>query len=105
MEGIMVKNIPNKYTQDTSYSTPSVTSLDENGQGGKYDFVYMPMDQKNQANVGYAFVNFVHPLFIVDFYNRFIGKTWKEYNSNKICDLKYGRLQGKKQLENNFSTM
>ena len=96
----MVRNIPNKYTQAKLLET-----LDDGGQAGKYDFVYMPVDQKNQANVGYAFVNFIHPLYIVDFYYRFIGKRWKCYNSTKICDLKYGRLQGKKQLENNFSTM
>lgn len=96
----MIRNIPNKYNQAKLMET-----LDESGQKYKYDFLYLPMDQKNNCNVGYAFINFLSPLFIVDFYKKFNGQSWKYYNSVKICDLKYGRIQGKKQLEKNFSTM
>jgi len=48
-------------------------TLDESGQKYKYDFLYLPMDQKNNCNVGYAFINFLSPLFIVDFYKKFNG--------------------------------
>ena len=96
----MIRNIPNKYTQDKLLET-----LDSEEQAGRYDFLYLPMDQKNSANMGYAFINFVHPLYIVDFFKRFKGKRWKCYNSTKVCDLCYGRIQGKKMLEKNFSTM
>lgn len=50
------------------------------------------MDQKNNCNVGYAFINFVSPLYIVDLHKRFFGQRWRYFNSNKICDLKYGRI-------------
>ena len=29
---------------------------------------------------------------------QFNGKSWKNFNSEKICELTYGRLQGKTQL-------
>ena len=59
---------------------------------GKYDFLYLPIDFINQANVGYAFINFVHPLFILDFFREFNNRKWLRYNSNKICDIRYGRI-------------
>jgi hypothetical protein len=64
--------------------------------------LYLPIDFVNQANVGYAFVNFVHPLFILDFYHEFQNRKWSKFNSNKKCDIKYGRIQGIDLLENHF---
>ena len=65
---IMIRNIPNKYTQQKLLET-----LDSEGQQGRYDFLYLPMDQKNNCNVGYAFINFISPLYIVDLHKRFFG--------------------------------
>lgn len=67
---IMIKNIPNKYTQQMLLETIDYSSA------GKYDFFYLPIDIKNQCNVGYAFINFIHPVFVVDFYNHMNGKSW-----------------------------
>ena len=97
---VMIRNIPNKYTQQKLLET-----LDSEGQQGRYDFLYLPIDQKNNCNVGYAFINFVSPLYIVDLHKRRQGQRWRYFNSNKVCDLRYGRIQGRRQLERNFSTM
>ena len=89
---LMIKNIPNKYNQ-----TMLVQELDEKHKG-LYDCLYLPIDPKNRCNCGYAFINVVHPIIILSLYLQFNGKSWRNFNSEKICELAYARLQGKSQL-------
>jgi hypothetical protein len=82
---LMIRNIPNKY---------NISSLQEEINvffEGKYDFLYLPLDykvkfnlKKNNCNLGFAFINFVHPFHILLFHNVFLGKKWKKYNSVKV---------------------
>ena len=76
---IMIKNIPNKYTQKMLLETIGKHNK------GSFDFLYLPIDFKNKCNVGYAFINFKHYDTIVKFYNEFNGKKWNRFNSEKIC--------------------
>jgi len=52
--------------------------------------------------VGYAFINFTKLDKIKQFYNEFNNKKWQHFNSNKVCEIKYGRLQGLKELKEHF---
>jgi|JI6StandDraft_1071083.scaffolds.fasta_scaffold15801_3 hypothetical protein len=52
--------------------------------------------------MGYAFINFLHTKFIPDFYQKFDGKRWEMFNSEKICSLTYARIQGTVSLMNHF---
>jgi len=95
---LMVRNIPNKYTQQMLLS-----EFSENGHGpGKIDFFYLPIDFKNRCNRGYAFVNFVDYRDIVPFHRQYFGQHWKVFNSDKICDITYARIQGKAGMLKRF---
>jgi len=93
---LMIQNIPNKYDQDLLLETVNKVFI------GTYDFFYLPMDFKNKCNVGYAFVNFLDPKTVINFYNVFNDKMWPKFNSIKVCKLTYARLQGKKHLIEHF---
>ena len=44
--------------------------------------------------MGYAFINFVDPIYILKFFDEMNGKSWDRFKSEKICELTYGRIQG-----------
>ena len=69
---------------------------------GGYDFFYLPIDFKNKCNVGYAFVNVTHPSLIPALHARFHGARWDRFNSEKVCELAYARIQGKAALVTHF---
>ena len=75
---LMIKNIPNKYTQQMLLDT-----VDEYCRGS-YDFFYLPIDFKNKCNVGYAFVNMTSPAGIIPLLDRFDRKKWASFNSDKV---------------------
>lgn len=83
----MVKNIPNKYTQKMLLST-----IDDYCSG-TYDFFYLPIDFKNKCNVGYAFINLIKPEYIVPLVEKFNHKKWEKFNSEKVCNISYARIQ------------
>lgn len=49
-----------------------------------------------KCNVGYGFLNFVHPLLIVKFFLDFEDFDWRAMdpssNSRKICELAMGNI-------------
>jgi RNA recognition motif-containing protein len=95
---LMVRNIPNKYTQRMLLS-----EFAESGHGSdKMDFFYLPIDFKNKCNRGYAFVNFVDFKDIIPFFDAYNGKSWTKFNSDKICDITYARIQGKAAMLKRF---
>eukprot|EP01017_Pseudomicrothorax_dubius_P035042 TRINITY_DN4863_c0_g2_i2.p1 TRINITY_DN4863_c0_g2~~TRINITY_DN4863_c0_g2_i2.p1 ORF type:complete len:218 (+),score=54.48 TRINITY_DN4863_c0_g2_i2:187-840(+) len=93
---LMIKNIPNKYNQNL------LLQALERSHKGKFDFFYLPIDFKNKCNVGYAFINFIDTRFIRPFCEEFAGKRWEKFNSEKICEIKYARIQGRDALIQHF---
>jgi hypothetical protein len=93
---LMIRNIPNKYDL-----TLILMTINANHKG-KFDFFYLPIDFSNRCNFGYAFINFTNTKFIKDFYLEFNGKKWEKFNSDKICEIKYARIQGHAALMQHF---
>ena len=89
---IMIRNIPIKYTDE---------KLNEEFKEfhGKYDCLYMPYDYEKNGNRGYAFINFVNPLHILLFYEKFNGKKWIHFESSKICELNMAHFQGFNEIQ------
>jgi hypothetical protein len=93
---IMIRNIPNKYTQWMLLAEINMH------HEGLYDFYYLPIDFKNRCNVGYAFINFMDPKHIIPFFHDFDSQKWKNFNSEKVCTLTYARIQGKASMVARF---
>ena len=89
---VMIRNIPIKYTDEKL-----IEALNE--FNGKYDCLYMPFDYEKNGNKGYAFINFVNPLHILYFYEKFNGKKWIYFESSKICELNCAHFQGINEIQ------
>jgi hypothetical protein len=94
----MVRNIPNRYTREMILSELN----EKTSIMGTYDFLYLPIDFQNSCNLGYAFVNMVSPQAVIQLHLSMHGKPWKLSRSSKICQLVWGRLQGKQSLLGHF---
>ncbi|ERN13685.1 protein terminal ear1 [Amborella trichopoda] len=105
---LMIKNIPNKYSQKLLLNMldQHCINCNENATGDEplsaYDFVYLPIDFKNKCNVGYGFVNFTSPKATWKLYKAFNEQRWEAFNSRKICQVTYARLQGLEALKEHF---
>jgi hypothetical protein len=98
---LMIRNIPNKYTQKVLLRIIDLCFKD------KYDFFYLPIDYKHRCNVGYAFINFCDESYresIPLFHELFNDKKWDKFNSEKICRISYARLQGQDALLEHFKS-
>jgi len=93
---ICIKNIPVHITQ--------AVMLREIGKHhqGRYDFFYIPIDFQSRGNKAYCFINFLHPLFILDFFQDFQNKNWLKQKSKKKVELYYGNYSNIKELKDHF---
>ncbi|KAI3863443.1 hypothetical protein MKX03_005908 [Papaver bracteatum] len=110
---VMIKNIPNKYSQKLVLNMLDNHCIrcnekifaegDENQPLSAYDFVYLPIDFNNKCNVGYGFVNLTTPQAAWRLYKAFHLQQWEVFNSRKICEVTYARLQGLAELTEHFN--
>ena len=95
---IMIKNIPNKFTQDI------LLHIIDQSFSEAYDIFILPIDMNKNKNFGYAFINFISSYYIPNFYYMFNGKKWSNTNSEKICEITYSKIQGKSNLILHYPT-
>ncbi|CAK9316518.1 unnamed protein product [Citrullus colocynthis] len=107
---VMIKNIPNKYSQKLLLNMLDNHCIHCNEQMSdghnqplsSYDFVYLPIDFNNKCNVGYGFVNMTSPEATWRLYKAFHLQPWEVFNSRKICEVTYARVQGLETLKEHF---
>ncbi|KAK9276806.1 hypothetical protein L1049_006342 [Liquidambar formosana] len=107
---VMIKNIPNKYSQKLLLNMLDNHCIHCNEQIAdgddqplsSYDFVYLPIDFNNKCNVGYGFVNMTSPQATLRLYKAFHLQSWEVFNSRKICEVTYARVQGLEALKEHF---
>jgi hypothetical protein len=81
---VMMRNIPNNISR-----AGLLELLDRHGFKGCYDFIYLPIDLKRQASLGYAFVNFVSTDILEKFWETFDGFSSWDGPSKKICQVSW----------------
>ncbi|KAI9049332.1 hypothetical protein LZ554_007176 [Drepanopeziza brunnea f. sp. 'monogermtubi'] len=93
---VMLRNIPNKVDQ------AMLKSMMDESSFGQYDFMYLRIDFSNNCNVGYAFINFVDPLHIIEFVRARSNQKWKKFQSEKVAEVSYATIQGRDCLIQKF---
>lgn len=87
---VMWRNLPNNYSR-----AMLIALLDGEGFSGMYDFLYLPIDFKSRACLGYAFINLVSPTVVPAFWNRFHGYSSWILPSRKVSSVTWsGPHQG-----------
>ncbi|KAK8495912.1 hypothetical protein V6N12_009275 [Hibiscus sabdariffa] len=103
---VMIKNIPNKYSQKLLlnmldnhciHCNEQIVNTGQDQPLSSYDFVYLPIDFNNKCNVGYGFVNMTSPQATWRLYKAFHHQHWEVFNSRKICEVTYARVQALKE--------
>lgn len=86
---IMLRNLPNDYTR-----AMVLELFDSAGFNGAYDFVYVPVDFRTWAGLGYCFVN-LSVEAVERFWKHFDGFCSWTIPSQKVCRAAWGEpLQG-----------
>merc|ERR1719191_1533209 len=81
---LMLRNIPNDYN---FYMLKEL--VDSFGFRGQYDFLYLPVDFRKGANIGYAFVNAVNPATARQIREAFDGFEDWAVQSGKTCEVSW----------------
>jgi hypothetical protein len=81
---LMLRNLPNQYTRDMLLEL-----LGTVGFAGKYTFVYLPIDFKTHAGLGYAFVDLVSREETDRMRNMFEGFSQWAMRSEKVCTVSW----------------
>lgn len=87
---VMMRNLPNNLDREQL-----VQLMDEEGFQGCYNLVYLPMDFKSKAGLGYAFIDFKGNCDAERFFQSFQGYNKWPLASDKVCDISWSvALQG-----------
>jgi len=79
---VMIRNLPTTFNRDDV-----VRTLNDCGFQGRFDFLYVPIDFRSDASLGYAFVNMTSPADARELWTSFDGfKDWG-VPSDRTCSV------------------
>ncbi len=98
---VMIKNFPKKYkVENLINEIDNKLNISPEKGNKNYDFIYFPKSYvKDCSSLSYAFINFIHPLCIIELYTKFNGFKFKNNSGHKECILFYANYQGKEGKE------
>lgn len=92
---VMLRHLPRDLSRDALLEL-----LDARGFRGKYDFVYVPINFVEQANLGYAFINLSSPEDTPAFFKVFDGfRKWPKPCATKVLRVGWSPHQGLAHLQ------
>lgn len=102
---LMLRNIPNNYSRSML-----VDLFHARGFAGQFDLLYLPIDFKSTANLGYAFVNLVDHENVEFFWKAFEGfSAWASQGraaarrgTKKVGKVEWNEVQGRDALVERF---
>lgn len=86
---IMVRNVPNKYTQRLLLRV-----WKQMGYGHAIDLFYLPMDFRNKCNLGYCFLNFISAEYAAQFRAEVEGLRLTTFKTPKVLVTAEAHIQG-----------
>jgi len=84
---LMMRNLPNDYSRDML-----LMLMDAKGFRGRYNFIYLPMDFRRRAGLGYAFVNMMTVQDAKALRESLHGFSAWEVASQKVLEVHFGDL-------------
>merc|ERR1712232_1268463 len=86
---VMIRQLPLHCTQGMLMG-----EITNRGFGNAFDFLFIPWDLKKHENVGYGFINFLHPMYAVDCRDAFHWTYLPFLSPRKPLNVHPARLQG-----------
>lgn len=91
---VVLMNIPVIYTRDMI-----ITLLDKQGFAGLYDFLYFPVDQSSNENLGYLVINFLTAercsKFVSMYHGALAQSCFPGIRTGQLCEVRPAAVQGK----------
>ena len=66
--------------------------MDKNSKNKKYNDS-IDIKENEKTGKGYCFINFRHPLYVLDFYEEKIGYHWPYFKSEKTVEILFANDQ------------
>lgn len=82
---ILIKNIPVNYQPKELLGE----LLSNEDLKGKFNFFYLPYNNKRNENYGFSILNFVNPFHVILFFEMYHKKKFSKYITEKSLELSY----------------